>query len=68
LRALGADDALIADCLDIDEDGISTLLEIGERKLEHAHKDAEEPSDERADREPTPGRAGQGQRTWKEKP
>jgi hypothetical protein len=34
LRALGADDELIADCLDIDPDSIVTLLEIGARKLE----------------------------------
>jgi hypothetical protein len=35
LRALGADDELIGDCLDIDPDGIVTLLEIGAHKLEH---------------------------------
>ena len=34
LRALGADDALIADCLDVDADAIATLLDIGARKLE----------------------------------
>jgi len=36
LRALGADDDLIADCLEIDPDGIVTLLDIGARKLERA--------------------------------
>ena len=34
LRALGADDALIADCLGVDADAIVTLLDIGARKLE----------------------------------
>jgi hypothetical protein len=34
LRALGADDELIARWLDIDPDGVATLLEIGARKLE----------------------------------
>ena len=33
LRALGADDALIADCLEVDADAIATLLDIGARKL-----------------------------------
>lgn len=40
LRALGADDALIADCLDIDRDGVSTLLDIGAHKLERAQDTA----------------------------
>jgi len=35
LRALGADDALIADCLDIPVGGIETLLSIGTQKLRH---------------------------------
>ncbi len=34
MRALGADDELIADCLDIDPDAVVTLLEIGQRKFE----------------------------------
>jgi hypothetical protein len=34
LRALGADDALIADCLGVNADAIVTLLDIGARKLE----------------------------------
>jgi hypothetical protein len=34
LRALGADDALIADCLEVDADAVVTLLDIGARKLE----------------------------------
>jgi len=34
LRALGADDALIAECLGVDADAIGTLLDIGARKLE----------------------------------
>ena len=33
LRALGADDDLIGDCLGIDPAGVSTLIEIGRRKL-----------------------------------
>jgi hypothetical protein len=38
LRALGADDELIADCLEIDPDGIVTLLDIGARKLDHLRR------------------------------
>lgn len=34
LRQLGADDELIGDCLGIDPAGVSTLIEIGHRKLE----------------------------------
>jgi len=34
MRALGADNALIAECLDIDADAVATLLEIGLRKLD----------------------------------
>ena len=33
LRALGADDDLIGDCLGIDPAGVPTLIEIGRRKL-----------------------------------
>jgi hypothetical protein len=33
LRDLGADDDLIGDCLGIDPAGVSTLIEIGRRKL-----------------------------------
>jgi hypothetical protein len=33
LRELGADDALIGDCLGIDPAGVATLIEIGRRKL-----------------------------------
>jgi hypothetical protein len=33
LRELGADDDLIGDCLGIDPAGVSTLIEIGRRKL-----------------------------------
>ena len=33
LRALGADDDLIGDCLGMDPAGVSTLIEIGRRKL-----------------------------------
>jgi len=39
LRALGADDALIADCLGMDPDGVPTLLEIGARKLRRGRPD-----------------------------
>jgi hypothetical protein len=38
LRALGADDELIAECLGIDPDSIVTLLDIGARKLEHIER------------------------------
>jgi hypothetical protein len=38
LRALGADDELIAECLSVDPDSIVTLLEIGTRKLEHIER------------------------------
>jgi hypothetical protein len=40
LQALGADDELIADCLDIDPDGVVTLLDIGARKLDRLRKAA----------------------------
>jgi hypothetical protein len=33
LRALGADDELIGDCLGIEPAGVSTLIEIGRQKL-----------------------------------
>ena len=36
LRDLGADDDLIADCLEMDPQGILALLEIGAQKLERA--------------------------------
>ena len=35
LRELGADDHLIAECLEIDPASVDTLLAIGRRKLEH---------------------------------
>jgi hypothetical protein len=35
LRDLGADDLLIAECLEIDPASVGTLLAIGRRKLEH---------------------------------
>ena len=35
LRALGADDQLIAECLGIESDSVAALLDIGARKLEH---------------------------------
>jgi hypothetical protein len=38
LRALGADDGLIADCLDMDPAGIPALVEIGKAKLDHIHQ------------------------------
>lgn len=40
LRALGADDELIADCLDVDVDSVHTLLDIGARKLENLRRAA----------------------------
>jgi hypothetical protein len=33
LRALGADDDLIGECLGMDPAGVSTLIEIGQRKV-----------------------------------
>jgi hypothetical protein len=36
LRVLGADDDLIADCLEIGPQSVVTLLEIGAQKLAHA--------------------------------
>jgi hypothetical protein len=36
LRALGADDELIAQCLEIPIDGVATLLAIGEQKLQNS--------------------------------
>jgi hypothetical protein len=33
LRELGADDELIGDCLGMDPAGVSTLIEIGRRKV-----------------------------------
>jgi hypothetical protein len=35
LRALGADDELIAECLEVDPASVSTLLDIGARKAEN---------------------------------
>jgi hypothetical protein len=36
LRALGADDQLIAECLGIEVDSVAALVDIGARKLQHA--------------------------------
>ncbi len=38
LRALGANDQLIADCLGIEVDSVAALLDIGARKLEHVQE------------------------------
>jgi hypothetical protein len=38
LRALGADDELIAECLGIDARSVDLLLQIGARKLENAQR------------------------------
>lgn len=38
LRELGADDDLIGDCLGIDPTSVSTLIEIGRRKMESGHR------------------------------
>jgi hypothetical protein len=48
LRALGADDELIAECLEIDPESIVTLLDIGTAKLEHIQRGARSgrPADE----------------------
>jgi hypothetical protein len=35
LRALGANDQLIAECVGVDVDSVGALLDIGARKLEH---------------------------------
>ena len=51
LRELGADDDLIGDCLGMDPAGVSTLIEIGRRKLA-----SEQRFEERVDRpDPDPG-------------
>jgi hypothetical protein len=55
LRALGADDGLIADCLGIDPDSIVTLLEIGARKLEYIERS--EPSENDVSGATTPSNA-----------
>jgi hypothetical protein len=34
LRGMGADDDLIGECLGIDPAGVSTLIEIGQQKIE----------------------------------
>lgn len=39
LRALGADDDLIADCLDVDPSAVAMLLYLGVKKLEHVAGD-----------------------------
>ncbi len=41
LRALGADDDLIAECLDIDVNSVALLLDIGAYKLEQVRPAAE---------------------------
>lgn len=41
LRALGADDDLIAECLDIDVNSVAVLLDIGGHKLEQVRRAAE---------------------------
>jgi hypothetical protein len=40
LRALGADDQLIAECLGIDVGSVAALVDIGARKLEHVQEAA----------------------------
>ena len=42
LRALGAGDQLIAECLGIDVDSVGALLDIGARKLEHVQDGSRE--------------------------
>jgi hypothetical protein len=56
LRALGADDELIADCLGIDPQSIVTLLDIGARKLEHIERAVR--SEAQADGSTTPPALG----------
>lgn len=41
LRALGADDELIAECLEIDSAGVPALLDIGNHKLERLQDEPE---------------------------
>lgn len=41
LRALGADDDLIAECLDIDVNSVAVLLDIGGHKLEQVRRAAQ---------------------------
>jgi hypothetical protein len=57
LQELGADDDLIGDCLGIDPAGVSTLIEIGRRKLasERRSKERVDQSDPEPDSSPTPG-------------
>jgi hypothetical protein len=57
LQELGADDDLIGDCLGIDPAGVSTLIEIGRRKLasERRSKERVDQSDPDPDSSPTPG-------------
>ncbi len=57
LRELGADDDLIGDCLGMDPAGVSTLIEIGRRKLasERRSKERVDQSDPDPDSPPTPG-------------
>jgi DNA-binding CsgD family transcriptional regulator len=54
---LGADDDLIGDCLGIDAAGVSTLIEIGRRKLasERRSKERVDLSDPDPDSSPTRG-------------
>jgi hypothetical protein len=65
LRELGADDDLIGDCLGMDPAGVSTLIEIGRRKLASEprltqptqidHSDSDSDSESDADPNPAPG-------------
>jgi len=57
LRELGADDDLIGDCLGMDPAGVSTLIEIGRRKLasERRSKERVDLSDPDPDSSPTRG-------------
>ena len=55
LRALGADDDLIGDCLGMDPAGVSTLIEIGRRKLASEKRPAKQIGLSDADPDSDPG-------------
>jgi hypothetical protein len=52
LRELGADDDLIGDCLGMDPAGVSTLIEIGRRKLASEQRLAQPKQIDHSDRDP----------------
>ena len=63
LRALGADDDLIGDCLGMDPAGVSTLIEIGRRKLASEKRPAKQIGLSDSDAEPLRSRLGSDRMT-----